>query len=217
MVSLGPPVPLPPSAAFPSGAAAGKLRRSGRRSRGGSQPGQACAVGQVFRGRPLHKPLPARHRAEGGRGPASGARSHARREGRAHCSGRYWVTLGSPESSFPDNQSGHWQEFPRRVQGALGREEETRARPLNSRCAGCWVSVAGPGVCRESSRGTPRPVTVQTAVGRSGPTARRRHLRLGVPGFHQAGAGAEAVPRPPGTAGSPQPGIWDTTTGRRAD
>lgn len=96
MVTLGPPVPLPPSAAFPSGAAAGKLRRSGRRSRGGSQPGQACAVGQVFRGRPLHKPLPARRRAEGGRDPASGACSHARREGGGHDGRTAQGDTGSP-------------------------------------------------------------------------------------------------------------------------
>lgn len=132
--------------------------------------------------------------AAGGRGPASYACSRARR--------RYWVTLGSPESSFLDNQSGHWQELPRPVRGSPG--EAVNVRP------GRWspeepVRVAGPRVGREASRGTPRPLTVEAAGGAF--WAWRRPLWAGG-GTEATGADATQTEqrRPgmgtPGTAGS---------------
>lgn len=48
-----------------------------------------------------------------------------------HCSERYWVTLGRPESSFLDNQSGHQQEFPRLVPEALERKKGTHTLPTH--------------------------------------------------------------------------------------
>lgn len=98
--------------------------------------------------------------------------------------------------SFLDNQSGHWQEFPRPVLGALGRRRKHTAHPPDPRCSGCQQLGKRPEVLfmgdpKASHRGGGTRLGAGSGPMEPGALKRQKFSGLGIAELKWAVAGEE--------------------------